>query len=124
MYANKIFPKAKPKYLFLVTGQTLTNEYYICHQESESSKCEVILVPKAGLSRVLDINANLGYNFERASFSFGYNDFKPASEGDPILYSVYLEVFESPRMIHLPWDDSLGIRWNAVWEYDRFSALR
>lgn len=124
MYANKIFSRTKPKCLFLVTGQTLTNEYYICHEENESSKCEVVLTSKAGVIGALDASANLGYQFERASFSFGYTYCKPASEGESILYSVYFEVFESPRMKHLPWEDGLSARWNLVWEYCHFYDIR
>jgi hypothetical protein len=50
-----------PSTIFLVTGQTLTSEYAISHQEEGTSGCEVIVEAKVGIPTVLDSNFLIGY---------------------------------------------------------------
>src|SRR5437764_1129584 len=54
MYVNTFFRDARPKRIFLVTGQTLTDEYYIYHQETEEAHCDIELQPRLGISDILN----------------------------------------------------------------------
>jgi hypothetical protein len=113
-YVNTFFPEQRPKMIFLVTGQTLTDEYYIYHQETDESHCDVALEPRFGVPQVLNVNAILGYQFERVSASMGFNVVMPPSQTNPMLYSVYFELFESKPMTHLRFETTFALRVNDM----------
>ena len=97
-YVNTVFEESRPSKIFLVTGQTMTSEYSICHREQGVNKCEIMLEPSARVPQILDATVHIGYQFERVSAYVGFNVVHKASEENPRLYSVYLQCYESkPR---------------------------
>src|SRR5436853_4474926 len=60
-WVNAVFNHPRPKQIYLVTGQTLTPEYNISHQDEQASDSEMLLEPGVGLAEVLKGNVRLGY---------------------------------------------------------------
>ena len=66
------FASSRPDRIFLVTGQTLTLEYAITHQEQEYSACEASVETTAGVPSVVEANVFLGHSLHNASASVGF----------------------------------------------------
>lgn len=101
------FHNSRPDKIFLVTGQTLTNEWAIAHYQTNSSECEILLELGAGVPANLDVNMHLGYGFQRATAYVGFNEHQPASDDNSMLYSVFFEVIESYPMNFFPLEPKL-----------------
>ena len=91
MWANT-YGASRPNKIFLVTGQTLTNEWAIAHVQDGSLECELHVEPGEGVPQSLDVKSQcvLGYPFRRVSPSRGFIERRfpdPAA-----MYSVYFEV--------------------------------
>ena len=98
------FKSTKPKSLFLVTGQTLTNDYKITHQKNPNAGCniEIEYLDDAEMSLAdsmvfkshdRDQNLYLGYAYKSISGTEGFEVTKP--QNDTAMHSVFLEVVES-----------------------------
>lgn len=93
-----------PSSIFLVTGQTLTPEYAISHFEEGERSCEVVLEGTVGVPSILETKCMVGYSFERATVSAGFDVVKKKKgddEDDEDWYSVFLEVVPSRQMRRL-----------------------
>jgi hypothetical protein len=91
-----------PSSIFLVTGQTLTSEYAISHLEEGNSTCEVMVEAKVGVPSIIDTKCLVGYSFERATISAGFDVVKTKKDDEHgELYSVFLEVVPSRPMRRL-----------------------
>ena len=98
-YVNTYFRHQLPSNIFLVTGQTLTDEFSITYQENESTDCKIILEPYLGIPQTVNAKPILGYNIEKASASIGFEVvLKKGQESCP-LYSVYLEEYKSSPIL-------------------------
>jgi hypothetical protein len=86
---------SRPNKIFLVTGQTLTPEFDIAHQEDHAMDCEILVEPKVGVPKIIEAHAILGYQFRKVSASLGFRSSGPASSDQPVLYSVFIETFDS-----------------------------
>jgi len=90
----------RPDKIFLVTGQTLTSEYSICHQEQEQSGCETIIKTSVSLPSVVDGGVYLGTRCEQVSASTGFEISSRVQVGnerssDVLLHSIFFETTES-----------------------------
>lgn len=94
-WVNAVFNNPRPGKIFLVTGQTLTPEYNIAHQDEQASDCEILLEPSIGIGEVVKGSAMLGYQLHRVSASLGFRSFSSQTIGQTILHSVFIEIFES-----------------------------
>lgn len=97
-YVHTFFNNARPDSIFLVIGQTLTDEYFICHLENISSSCEVSIEPNVNITHLGEGNLRLGYGLEKARASLGFWIHKSGSNENPDslpLFSVYLQMYES-----------------------------
>ena len=56
------FGSSRPNKIFLITGQTLTNEFAIAHIQEENSEIEIILEPNMGAAEAIEINPSIGYH--------------------------------------------------------------
>lgn len=102
-WVNAVFRNPRPDKIFLITGQTLTSEFAIAHQQERASECEILLEPRVGIPKIVEAKGILGYQFQNVSASLGFKFSPPAAtEGSPILYSVFIEIFGSKviRRIH------------------------
>jgi len=93
------FKKRQPKSIFLVTGQTLTSNYKITHQQTTSTGCELRIEydpghPVAFKSHVLSHNLHLGYGYRSVSGLQGFEITKTDYD-IKAMSSVFLEVVES-----------------------------
>ena len=71
-------------------------EFTIAHQQECASDCEILLEPQVSIPEILKAKGILGYQFQHVSASLSFNFSPPvANEGDPGLYSVFLEIFSS-----------------------------
>ena len=95
-WVNAVFRDPRPDKIFLVTGQTLTPEFTIAHQQERASVCEILLEPQVGIPDIVEAKGVLGYQFQNVSASLGFK-FSPPSviENDAILYSIFIEIFSS-----------------------------
>jgi hypothetical protein len=97
-YVNAVFGDSRPSTIFLVTGQTMTSEYWICHKQDGVKKCHILLEPGVGIPQILDATVHAGYQFERATAYLGFNIVHKASEDHSRLFSIYLQHYASkPR---------------------------
>ena len=88
----------QPSSIFLVTGQTLTTEYAISHITEATSACEVVVEANVGIPNIIDSRCLVGYAFNRATISAGFDVVKKKKDeedSDSELYSVFLEVVQS-----------------------------
>ena len=113
------FGNARPNRIFLITGQTLTNEWAIAHQQNESTDCEILLEPSSGIPQLFEINGHLGYRYSSASASIGFNEYRPSSTTLTSLHSVYLEIIESFPTSPLGYDPSTYMLIAAAFKYHR-----
>lgn len=92
-----------PSSIFLVTGQILTPEYAISHQEEGSSACEVVVEAKVGIPQMVDINLSVGYALGKVTVSSGFDVIKKkeGDKEDEELYSIFLDIVPSRPMRRL-----------------------
>lgn len=106
MWANT-FGEERPNKIFLVSGQTLTNEYSIAHSQEGGAEVEIVLEPSLGLPNAIEVNPRFGYQFSRASAQTGFSHGMSASDK---LYSIFFEVIESSPIKVLPTKRRLSVR--------------
>ena len=104
------FGASRPNKIFLVTGQTLTNEFAIAHLRDDNSEIEIVMEPNVGLANAVAINPRVGYHVSRATASMGFSEYRPASQDDSRLYSVFFETIESFPMSFIPSEHKLSCR--------------
>jgi hypothetical protein len=87
----------RPDKISLVKGQTLTNEYWICHQEKSETVCEALIEAGTGLPLVLECGVLLGTKFRKVTASIGFEVSPRISESDrnSRLYSLFFETEDS-----------------------------
>src|SRR5579859_2633766 len=100
-WVKGIYPNP-PRKIFLVIGQTLTPEYAISHQEEGSRSCEISVETKFGVPNIADANCVLGWQFEKAWVSAGFDTVRKKGDGEEHLFSVFLETVESRPMRRIP----------------------
>jgi hypothetical protein len=83
---------SRPNKIFLVTGQTLTTHYAICHQERGVSTCEVHVEADVEVPAIVNASVMTGYSWGRVSASTG---FQVMTKNNNDLHSVFFKVFES-----------------------------
>lgn len=86
------FPGDRPQKIFLVTGQTLANEYAISHSQRASLSCEVKVEGEAEVPNLINSKVFVGYQWGRVSASSG---FEIVGRRSPIFHSLFLQVYES-----------------------------
>ena len=74
----------------------MTSEYAISHLEEGNSTCEVVVEAKVGVPSIIDTKCLVGYSFEWATISAGFDVVKKKKDDE--LYSVFLEVVPSRPM--------------------------
>jgi hypothetical protein len=84
----------RPDEIFLVTGQTLTNQYSICHQEQQSLNCEVHIEGDLNVPDVVNTNLLTGFGLTRVSASTGFQTMMDRS-GEGRSHSIFLNVSKS-----------------------------
>ena len=91
------FPQNRPKKIFLVTGQTLTNEFSISHLENSSESCEITVAADVAIPSVVEGGIFVGRDSERIVASRGFQNVVPKApqNEDSGLYSIFLEVENS-----------------------------
>lgn len=104
------FGSSRPNKIFLITGQTLTNEYAIAHIQEENSEIEIIFEPKVGVAQAIEIDPSIGYHVSRATASAGFSEYRPASADVSRLYSVFFEVIESTPINFISPEHKLSCR--------------
>jgi hypothetical protein len=112
-----LFRQQRPSKIFLVTGQTLTDEFYISHQENEGSGCEIIVKPCLGIPETINARPVLGYNVEKVSASVGFEVVAKKGQAASTLYSVYLEEYKSSLIQFLPASFRLRVRVDGMYRY-------
>jgi hypothetical protein len=86
------YGRRRTKKIFLVTGQTLTSEYWISHQERHSMGCEVSIEGGAGIPRIVEGQAYWGYGLGRVKASFGFEiSARKINDGVERLHSIFFE---------------------------------
>ena len=84
----------RPSNIFLVTGQILTTEYAISHQDRGSSTCEVYIDANAEVPSLVKSHVLTGYGFQKVSASVGFQvAMKKLDDND--FHSIFLKVFKS-----------------------------
>ena len=71
-WVNAVYHDSRPDNIFLVTGQTLTPEFAIAHQQERAVDCEVLLAPQVGIPEIVEAKGVLGYQFQNVSASLGF----------------------------------------------------
>jgi hypothetical protein len=80
----------------------LTPEYAISHFEEGERSCEVVLEGTVGVPSILETKCIVGYSFERATVSAGFDIVKKGDDkDDKDWYSVFLEVMPSRQIRRL-----------------------
>ena len=94
---NAAYSTCRPEKIFLVTGQTLTSEYSISHQEQNSIGCEINVNVESGIPSLVDAHAFLSNGCTTATASFGFEVMKRKLDGETSVpcYSIYFETYES-----------------------------
>jgi hypothetical protein len=87
----------RPEKIFLVTGQTLTSEYNISHQEHTCTGCEIAVEASAEILSLANAKLFMGSACQKVSACFGFEVAarKSGAEDAAPCYSVYLEQYES-----------------------------
>jgi hypothetical protein len=92
-WVNLTYPDDRPEKIFLVTGQTLTDEFYITHQHKGHSRCEVIVQGNGDVCQ--NVTNGLGYTYDSATAFFGFEVSRRSQGPDDQLFSIFLETYES-----------------------------
>ena len=97
---NAMYPTNRPEKIFLVTGQTLTSEYDISHQEHTATGCEIAVEASAEILPLINARIFMGNACEKASACFGFEVVarRSSEEVTTPCYSVFLERYESAPM--------------------------
>jgi hypothetical protein len=111
------FGASRPNKLFLITGQTLSNEFAIAHIQEEDAEIEIILEPKAGLAQAVEINPSVGYHVSHARASAGFSEYRPASSDVSRLYSLFFEIIESTPVNFISPEHGLSCRISEAFKY-------
>lgn len=119
---NATYPTNRPEKIFLVTGQTLTSEYAISHQERVHEGCQVSVEAVAEIPSVTNTKVFLGHGYQKVSASFGFEVVERKSEQSPPCYSVYLEQHESSPMKRFQ-KRTLSSRLEKMYKYRSFASL-
>ena len=109
-----------PSTIFLVTGQTLTTEYAICHQEEAGRSCEVVIEGNVDVPSILGTKCLVGYSFDRATVSTGFDVVQKKEAEDCDWYSVFLEVVYSRPMRRLAVGDRDATKLLKAMQYALF----
>jgi hypothetical protein len=64
-FVTAYYGHQRPKRIFLVTGQTMTPEYWISHQEKRSTGCEVSIGGEVGIPNIVEGHTYWGYDIGR-----------------------------------------------------------
>ena len=100
------YGRRRPSKIFLVTGQTLTTEYWISHQEHQSMGCEVYIEGEVGIPDIVEGQTYWGYGLGRVRASLGFEvSAGKANDGEERLYSIFFDT-------------------EASWPINRFRALK
>ena len=91
-WVNARSDRNRPQKIFLVLGQTMTNQYAISHYAEETSTCEVHLRADADFPSIAKLSVLTGYSWGEVSTSAGFQFMKPR---DNRLHSVFFNVLES-----------------------------
>lgn len=120
-YVHTFFFNNRPDSIFLVLGQTLTDEYSICHLEAGSSSCEVSIEPSVNLGQLVKAHVGLGYGLKKASASIGFRIQRENNENTNILplSSIYLQIYESfpLRRLQIMMKTTLSDRIERMFKY-------
>ena len=111
------FGASRPNKIFLITGQTLSNEFAIAHIQEDDSEIEIILEPKAGVAQAVEINPSIGYHVSRAKASAGFCEYRPASSDVSRLYSLFFEIIESTPINFISTEHKLSCRISEAFTY-------
>jgi hypothetical protein len=84
----------RPTCIFLVTGQILTDEYAISHQQSGSLTCSVSVGANVEVPNVISSDVLLGTAFKKVEVGPGFQLRMEKSPND-VLHSIFLKVRES-----------------------------
>lgn len=86
----------RPNKIFLVTGQTLTTEYWISHQEHLSMGCEVSIEGETGITNIIDGKTYWGNGLRRVRASFGFEvSSQRNNDGEERLHSIFFDTESS-----------------------------
>ena len=99
--------------------QILTDEFFITHQENESTDCEIIFESYLGIPETINAKLILGYNFKKTSASIGFEVVSKKGQEACPLYSVYLEEYKSSPILFLPPSFRLRVRVDDMYQYDK-----
>ena len=95
-FVTAYYGRQRPKRVFLVTGQTLTQEYSISHQQRHSTGCEVYLGGGFGIPNIIEGHTYWGYEIGRVQASLGFEISARRSEERPQqLHSIFFETESS-----------------------------
>lgn len=111
------FGASRPNKIFLITGQTLSNEFAIAHIQEDNSEIEITLEPKLEVSQTIEISPSIGYHVSRAKASAGFSEYRPASSNVSRLYSLFFEVIESTPIHFISPDHKLTYRISDAFKY-------
>jgi hypothetical protein len=95
------YGRRRPQKIFLVTGQTLTNEYWISHQEQRSVGCEVFIGGEAGIPNIIEGHTYWGYGIGRVRASRGFEiEGRRSNDGTERLHSIFFQTEYSSSPIN------------------------
>jgi hypothetical protein len=98
-FVTAYYGRDRPKKIFLVTGQTLTTDYSISHQECTSVGCEVSLGGGVGIPNIIEGRTYWGYEIGKVRASLGFEISARRSEESPEqLHSIFFETETSRPM--------------------------
>lgn len=112
----------RPSRIFLVTGQTLTDEFDITHKEENHSGCELSLEPNVGVPQLADLDAVFGYRFNKASAFSGFEVSRKPDDGTSRQYSVFLELYESRPIRRIRFEPTFRARLEHTFRYSWTSS--
>jgi len=99
-YVTAYYGNLRPKRIFLVTGQTLTTEYWISHQETASVGCEVSIRGGIGVPNVIEGHIYWGEDIGNVRASLGFEIYARRKEDRPEqLHSIFFETVSSAPTI-------------------------
>jgi hypothetical protein len=89
------FHDSRPEKIFLIKGQTLTDEWAISHGDQGTASCEFSIEAGGDLPGFIRGHASLGHFVHKVTASSGFREMKRDSPDEPRYYSVFVEVMES-----------------------------
>lgn len=96
---NAYLGEDRPDSIFLITGQTLTGEYSISHQETLATSCKIHVEGHVDLQSMIKARTFYGYDLEKVKASSGFeHSVRGSSHDQSRLYSIYFETIESSPM--------------------------